>query len=132
MSFITWDDLKYSVGIEEIDQQHRHLFTLVNSLYDGISNGYHKLDIQYILDQLMHYCSVHFDFEENHFCSLAWYGKCKSHCADHKIFTDAIQKFRVDYANDKVMMPMELLNFIKGWIEDHIGQVDQGFKVSHK
>ncbi|MCC5929533.1 MAG: hemerythrin family protein [Cyclobacteriaceae bacterium] len=132
MSFIIWDEVKYSVGILEIDRQHQHLFSLVNSLYEGITSGYHKLDIQNILDQLLNYCSIHFEFEENHFCSLAWYGKCKSHCSDHQFFSDAIKKFRIDYANDKVMMPMELLNFIKIWIESHIGQVDHGFKVNAK
>ena len=36
--FISWND-KISVGIQEIDEQHKRLVALINNLYDAMVEG---------------------------------------------------------------------------------------------
>ena len=36
MAFFEWDEKKYSVGIREMDQQHKQLLVLLNRLYESM------------------------------------------------------------------------------------------------
>ena len=60
---IDWDD-EYNLGIESIDAQHRHLFEIVNMVYDLEENDHVKDEIRTILEELNDYMKTHFKDEE--------------------------------------------------------------------
>lgn len=61
-----WSDA-YSVGDEKLDNQHRHLFELGNSIQIADKSEARK----YIME-LYKYIRVHFDREENHMKNLGY------------------------------------------------------------
>ena len=55
------------IGINQIDEEHRHLFELINAVMDllhndAIADKYHQLDA--LLDDLKEYADSHFEHEE--------------------------------------------------------------------
>ena len=55
------------IGIESLDEQHRHLFELINSVLDMIKNHYvpdRYSQIKEILEELDNYAEQHFENEE--------------------------------------------------------------------
>jgi hemerythrin-like metal-binding protein len=63
MPFMEWSD-RYATGIEDIDNDHRTLFTFVNDLHDKIADGAADDDVGATLAGLVNYVQVHFEREE--------------------------------------------------------------------
>jgi hemerythrin len=63
--FVEWDD-RYSVGIEQIDEQHRELVSQMNNLYLGCQKK--EKDTKFFFDSHIHlllrYMRYHFSTEE--------------------------------------------------------------------
>jgi len=59
MSIMKWNDA-YSVGVEEIDNQHKGLVNNLNELFDAMSIGKANDVLGKILDQLIRYAQIHF------------------------------------------------------------------------
>lgn len=66
---IPWEN-SYSIGIKDIDRQHKKLFDLVNELYDLEENDNIKEQIRKILYAFHDYTIVHFKDEENYMASI--------------------------------------------------------------
>ena len=62
---VHWENA-YSVGIKDIDKQHKKLFELVNKLYDLNDNANIKEEIRDILYAFSDYTKVHFKDEEDY------------------------------------------------------------------
>jgi hemerythrin-like metal-binding protein len=57
-------DSKYSVGTDKIDNQHRHLIELLNTLHDAMLQGKGKEKMKTILNELVEYTKYHLKTEE--------------------------------------------------------------------
>ena len=66
---LLWDDA-YSLGIEEIDTQHKHLFEIANRIFTLKSSSKVKEDIRDILYELSDYVKEHFKDEEDYMSSI--------------------------------------------------------------
>ena len=64
MPFIEWNE-KYSVHIEEIDSQHKKIFSIINRLHSALKARKGKKVIGNLLDELVDYTYYHFATEEN-------------------------------------------------------------------
>lgn len=53
-----------TLGIPEIDEQHRQLFALVEALREACAEGKPDADVNQLFDTLEQEVVVHFDFEE--------------------------------------------------------------------
>ena len=63
--YIPWSE-DLSVGLEEIDEQHKILINLINRLFnEAILKRADKALISDILDELIQYTIVHFAVEES-------------------------------------------------------------------
>ncbi|MGB4948103.1 MAG: hemerythrin domain-containing protein, partial [Candidatus Competibacter denitrificans] len=62
--FIEWSDA-LSVGVEEVDQQHKGLAQMVNELNGAIHGGWGKETRDDIIVKLLEYTRVHFATEES-------------------------------------------------------------------
>ncbi|MFC1744793.1 hypothetical protein ACFL35_12455, partial [Candidatus Riflebacteria bacterium] len=61
MALLQWDEL-YSVAVEDLDEQHKFLFKLINDFHDSIEK---KPDRELELDTL----NILVDYAVNHFAS---------------------------------------------------------------
>ncbi len=61
--FAIWSD-EFSVGIDEIDRDHRKLFELLTKLHDASHAGTRREELGKVLDEVLHYLCYHFAHEE--------------------------------------------------------------------
>lgn len=128
MTFAEWDDEKYAIGIEQVDDQHRRLFGLVNELYEAM-RGDEDVAIGPILNDLEEYTYVHFDDEQ------AFMGECgfSTACGDcyaahqeaHRTFEAEVSRLRELHESGDATVHMKTLRFMRSWLAEHVGEVDQ-------
>jgi hemerythrin len=133
MSFVTWKE-SYSVGIPEADADHQHLFELINELHevverDGrtetIAAAVDELEeITSVIDELLEYASYHFGKEQFHMERLA-YPAYEEHRQAHRKFTETVQRYRRDFDEGGAVFPMEIVKFLRDWLDGHILNVDK-------
>lgn len=63
MAFLEWHE-EYTVGNEEMDKQHQHLFHIVNDLHNAIFAKKGKEELLHTLDRLVEFTKSHFADEE--------------------------------------------------------------------
>lgn len=122
MTMVAWSD-DYSVGIQEIDEQHKRLLALINELYTALAQKQNRDKMSQVLGELVDYTKVHFAVEE----SLMRLFDYKDYAAHKTIHDDIVSKVlgfqsRFNAGDDKV--GMELLMFLKDWLINHIQKVD--------
>lgn len=125
MAFLEWsDDLK--LGFAEIDSQHRWLVAATNSLYDLLSTGQpERAEVEKLLNGLVDYTLTHFVTEELLF---HWhnYPDEDAHTKEHTDFVNAVKEWKKRY-QDGEEISMEILEFLKSWLVNHILKSDKAY-----
>ena len=122
---IKWDD-KYCVGVEEFDEQHKRLISLINELYDAMRVGKGKEVLSGIFDELIEYTNTHFKAEEKRFAECNYPGEF-GHVVEHEKLTMEVMKFRQDCAIGREALSIHVMNFLKTWLTEHIMERDQKY-----
>lgn len=125
MISFNWNE-SYSVNVEEIDAQHKMLFEILNSLALAMQVNRGREAIGYTLDSLFDYSVYHFSTEEKYFEELNYPDSFK-HKQEHDRFVESLIRFRDDFKTGKNLVSVELLNFLRNWIKDHIQGSDKKF-----
>lgn len=122
---IPWHD-GYKVGIETIDNQHRHLFEIADTLYSVITSGVPptKEAVKALLDQCADYVKLHFSHEEE-LMDATRYPSSSGHKKAHITFTAAVKNVIKDFTEGKDIDLVELYAFISDWLVEHIILVDR-------
>jgi len=125
-NFVTWND-SYSVGLELIDNQHKKLVKMVNTLFSYCELGDGNADIAYldIINRAMVYAKTHFSDEEK-YMRLAGYPKLEKHIKEHKSFVAKIVKSVKLFETGKET-PINLAKFLKKWLLKHIAVSDKKY-----
>ena len=122
MSLITWDD-SFSVKISEIDTQHKKLVDLINQLHDAMKQRKANDALADVLNELVDYTVQHFKLEEKYFDEFN-YLKAGPHKREHKNFVEKVAAFKNDFDNGKMMLSMDIMDFLKDWLTVHIKKTD--------
>jgi hemerythrin-like metal-binding protein len=109
-----------------VDAQHKMLFGIANELYTAMIAGQSKMAMARILDRLVQYTKVHFAHEER-LMRLHDYPDLAPHKAEHDALTAKVVKFQNDFQQGQVNMSVQLLQFLKNWLEGHIRGSDQKY-----
>jgi hemerythrin len=117
----------YSLGIEAIDAQHRTIMDKFNVLYQAILGGEGQEKIALLIDDLIEYAQVHFRDEEELFTRHG-YPKAEGQKAAHSSFKAKADAFRDSYLKDPRINPLEVVEFLKDWIENHVLTLDMEYK----
>jgi hemerythrin len=125
MELISWKD-SLSVGISEIDEQHKRLVGLINKLFDAMSQGKSKEIMHTVLGELSNYVITHFATEEKLMKQLG-YEDYDYHKQEHKFFIDKINEFKMKFSTGDATISLEVLNFLKDWLLKHIIGTDRKY-----
>ena len=125
MSLFTWSD-SYSVDTPGIDAQHKKLFDLINSLHAAMIQGKGKEVLGQILDGLVDYTKVHFAAEERMLEKIN-YPDLSAHVAEHDVFIRKAYALQTDYRNGKLALTLPTMDFLKGWLINHIMKTDKKY-----
>lgn len=124
MPLFEWND-KFELGIKEIDQQHKQLMELVNTIYDEFKGGATVPVLKSLLHALIEGSHYHFECEEQWMAETA-YPAILEHKREH-------EKFKVRVAEiDKLFEQgrdnsLDLMLFLNNWIRHHLLEVDAKF-----
>lgn len=123
MPFLTWND-KYTVGVGEIDEQHRHLFKLTNDFHDALTIGTAKKNLGDALDALVDYARRHF-MDEEKLMADSQYPELAHHRIEHDRLTREALDFRARFVEGKPVSTLEFAKFLSDWLVKHIIVMDK-------
>ncbi len=128
MPFAEWSD-EFSVGVEEIDREHKRLLGLLNDLHDAVEAGGAREVLGKVMDELLLYVAYHFAHEEELFLRTNYPG-FERHQGQHRALTITVKEIHEDFQlSDSEALPRQVLLFLKNWLYEHIMGADRAFGV---
>ncbi len=128
MSRIEWNE-SLSVGIAEIDDQHRKWISLINELHDVLM-GYNEgetLTPETCLQAMLDYGDYHLSFEED-LLEKAGYPLFEKHRREHDRFRRQIETALLAEREGHRLLHSEVMNLLTSWLQDHIMASDMLYK----
>lgn len=115
-----------SVGIDDLDEDHRVIVGIVNKLAEDGSRNNPDV-IESILDELIAYTKRHFASEEAHM-ERANYPTFAAHKALHDGLTRQVEAYRERFLAERDLIPGdEVFEFCSDWLGKHILREDTRF-----
>lgn len=125
MAFLQWDE-KYSVGVMELDNQHKQLIAILSELYDAMQKQTANDLIGQIISKLVNYTKTHFATEER-YMERCFYPDLASQKREHAAFTEKVMKFKEDFDAGRTSMSVSVTSFVKDWLVNHISLSDKKY-----
>ena len=113
------------LGVEQIDEEHRHLFELINEGYDLLHNEYKAdryADIKKLLEELEQYAELHFEHEESYMEKLRD-PELIMQRTQHMFFKEKVQEclmHNIDVEENQQDVLEEIMQFLARWLYHHI------------
>jgi hemerythrin len=123
MAIIEWSD-ELSVHVRQIDREHQQLVELINNLHEAMKARAGKETVGIAIDCLVKYTEFHFGAEEV-LMTKHGYLNATTHRAEHRAFVSKTQEFAKGYATGKILLSMDVMDFLKVWLTEHICKVDK-------
>jgi hemerythrin len=123
---LEWED-SYSVGVQEIDEQHKKLFSIINELLKAVDEKKSDDNFSSIIEELVNYKTYHFQTEEKYF-KLFNYEETDKHIASHRFFNDELGKIVEKHHKYDIYFAYDLVEFLENWLVDHLMVEDQKYK----
>ena len=123
---IEWKD-EYSVGIKEIDDQHKYFISLLNDLYNAIMAGKSRKELKDLFSYLADYAEQHFTTEEKYFDEFNYEGAAE-HKLKHQEMRDEIEKIKNMDDEKEIDFYGNIVYFLKNWLEEHLAEMDQKYE----
>jgi len=117
MALIEWKD-SYSVGIADVDHEHRQMIGLINDLHERLSTTPETLDASAFLGEIFRAISAHFALEER-FMHEHRYDQLSQHKGAHEQLLDEIRDIMDGYEGDPENASKRLSQQLDLWFTDH-------------
>jgi len=122
-NLFSWSD-SYSVGIPEIDEQHKKFFVLLNNLGEAMSSGVGKEAVDNTLAGVVNYTVVHFSYEESQMAKCSYPGYLQ-HKKLHDEFAAHAKELLANARASKSVVSIEVMLALRTWLLDHILKADK-------
>ena len=114
----------HAVFVREIDEQHRNLFRMAEELHRAIPAGADLSRTLELLRALVASTEEHFAYEERlmrstHYSAYNW------HKQQHETLRKRMSEFSPRIENGETDAAILLLEFLSGWLKDHVGLTDR-------
>jgi hemerythrin len=113
-----------SVGVPEIDEQHKSLFACLARVEDAIDEKQQGSAVFFALDQLADYARIHFAVEEIEM-RIHRYPDFDTHVSEHRAFELRIKQFSEEALHRNVFG--DVREFLKDWLVQHIQIADKAY-----
>ncbi|MDG4475774.1 bacteriohemerythrin [Thiovibrio frasassiensis] len=121
MKIIEWHE-KFSVGIKEIDDQHKDLIEILDALYYAMLKAKGSELVETTLEKVLQYTKTHFATEELLFKKYS-YPEEKAHKAEHDAMLKKVMAFQRDFTNGE-LIGVDLMQFLNSWFVEHLQTTD--------
>lgn len=123
MSLLAWNDM-FSVGVLEIDQQHKQLIAITNRLNEAMMADRDRQALSGILDDLLVYTRTHFAYEER-LMERYRYADREQHLLEHGKLVQIVVDFQRQFAQGEADVTGELMALLRDWLSRHILNSDR-------
>jgi len=132
MKVISWDD-SLSVGVEEIDQDHRRLVELFNLLSEAVENRESADYIDALLVELISCTEWHFRHEERLMIRHGYDGM-EDHKDEHIDLVDNVRDLQRRFYEAHQTLTTDNISYLADWLTGHIVGVDMrmGYFLAQK
>lgn len=117
MTLITWKD-EFSVGVAEVDHEHRELIELINGLHDAIQEGASRDVVVSSLGEIYAQIAAHFALEEKSMLA-SHYPAYVSHKEDHETLLDDLRDIMDEVEDDGRYDQSVLSRDLERWFSTH-------------
>ena len=125
MALIDWDE-KYNIPHPVINEQHLHLVSLINRLFEQMRARQGKGELEALFGELVVYARTHFQQEEAIMKGIAFSGLAV-HLKEHREFVNKVLEWRKLFEGKKASIDIEVLTYLKKWLMGHILDLDQQY-----
>jgi hemerythrin len=125
MALVRWED-RYLLGQEQIDSEHRSLFTLINEFYDAYMDDHDRSRVVVLFNRLVDYAQKHFTHEEQLMLESG-YADLDAHRLHHERLFEQIFRLNERLQNRAVNPEHDTVKFLRTWLSDHIIHEDLVF-----
>jgi len=125
MGMVEWSD-KFSVEIQEIDEQHKRIVNYINELYKALSRKDNQDQVADVIQNLLEYTKIHFAVEET-LMRIFHYEGYETHKKIHDRLVQEALVYQGRFLSGDASVGMELLLFLKNWLFDHINREDKQY-----
>jgi hemerythrin len=125
--YIAWDP-KFELGIPVIDNQHKKLVSLCNTLYEGLmanqSQAGWQASLVETLKECVDYVKTHFHDEEV-IMRAAGYENFATHKRTHEDFIHKVLNTTHEFDKATFSTALQFVRFLYDWILGHIAHADK-------
>lgn len=125
MPIFEWSEM-YLLGMQQIDEHHQHLVTLLNRTYDLFINNEPKEILIQVIEDLIDYATYHFSAEEL-LMKENKYPRLEEHIIQHDQFSKRVLEFQTGYLRGDNSLTLAVLSFLKTWLSNHILVSDKNY-----
>lgn len=128
MNLLQWKP-EYSVGVESVDDEHRDMIAMINTVYQQLGSNPDVARIESFLGDIFSAISGHFALEER-LMKNAGYAEYEAHKDNHEELLDQIRDLMDDYACDPASGKKKLQEGLSTWFAQHFSTFDA--RLHHK
>ena len=129
MPTIAWNET-FILGVPEMDEQHRELLDLINSLHRvmmGDDDSRRLADAKaQTIDSLLEYCRRHFESEEEIMRSIG-FPDLDDHRKEHQAFVARVVGYREELMTAYAVHASRLIKIMADWVYGHILTSDKKY-----
>lgn len=114
----------YSIGVKEIDDQHKQLVGMISKLQASLPAGVSPVQIAETLKFLVEYTKFHFSAEEDLMRRIG-FDELENHKKLHKRLIAQVYEILVNLKKGKSVDTYELIDFLTNWLINHIRNEDK-------
>jgi hemerythrin len=117
---------EFSVGIHEIDEQHKTLSDCIVSLENAIVGGERWSAVHIALANLADFARIHFAVEES-LMRIHDYPGLEEHIHEHWQFSEDLKRLKEKALTADVSK--EMIAFIRSWLDKHVVESDKRYAL---
>ncbi len=121
MAVIKWTD-SYSVGVTVLDEQHKTLVIMINSMHGAYDQGV-MFDV---IMKMFNYAAEHFELEESLLRKRSFSGLANQ-VREHKMFMRKASEFAGKDLSD-IATHTKVVTFLSEWLVHHILHEDMQYR----
>jgi hemerythrin len=119
---LVWDHI-LSVGIDEIDEDHRRLVDLFNILNHSVTEGDAPDYLEAVLEELISCTVWHFSHEERLMLKYGYEGSAE-HKMEHQDLIKSARELQQKILQADKLVADEDIEFLEHWLTEHILTAD--------